>query len=104
MAKILDNFLGNLILNPWDRNKIRDEIIRELVHRDKKIEILEGVVECAKKWSDDEAKWQAHKTNCDECEQGTMCSEEWIDFSFAVIEAWKDTWTALAKLEEDGDE
>jgi len=63
-----------------------------------RIKALEGVVEAADRWSEAEARWQAHLTQCDKCESHEMCSEEWIDNSFAVIQAWKDTWEALTNL------
>ena len=65
-----------------------------------RISALEGVVECADKWCDAEARWQAHLTHCDKCERGVMCSEEWQENSVAVVEAWRLTYMALSKLEE----
>lgn len=78
-------------------NKSQHRLIKKLNARNAG---LEEVVEAAKKWSDAEARWQAHLSHCDKCQRHEMCSEEWLDNSFAVIEAWKDTLNALSKLSE----
>lgn len=45
MGKILDDFLYDLTLNPWDRKKLCEEIHSELTQSKARIEALEGVVE-----------------------------------------------------------
>ena len=87
--------IGDEVIKDVWMTYVSPDEVRFLLAR---IAALEGVVECAKRWSDTEARWQAHLTHCDKCQNQVMCSEEWLDISFAVIQAWKDTWEALSKL------
>lgn len=80
-----------------------EDLWNERIDNQERIKALEGVVECAKKWCDKNTTWQAHLAGCIKCVEGDFCSEEWTDRAFDVLQAFKDTYFALSKLEEVGD-